>query len=175
MLQLEMQAELDKVVAALGEFYARETYLLEHDLGERTLTHRVAVHVEKQFEGWDVDCNYDRLGERTLRLPKGSIVSTDDRLGKSIFPDIVVHRRAIPENLLAIEVRKATNHQPPEHDQHKLRALTDPHLWFAYRIGVYLVLGKISAISDVYVGGAIEPVLSDWLAGRLKQAGLGLP
>jgi hypothetical protein len=175
MLQREMQAELDKVVAALGDFYARETWLLEHDLGERTLTHRVAVYLEKQYEGWEVDCNYDRLGERTLRLPKGSIVSTDDRLGKSIFPDIVVHRRAIPENLLAIEVRKATNHQPPEHDQHKLRALTDPHLWFAYRIGVYLVLGKISAISDVYVGGAIEPVLSDWLAERLKQAGLGLP
>jgi hypothetical protein len=175
MLQREMQAELDKVVAALGEFYARETWLLEHDLGERTLTHRVAVYLEKQYEGWEVDCNYDRLGERTLRLPKGSIVSTDDRLGKSIFPDIVVHRRSVPENLLAIEVRKATNHQPPEHDQHKLRALTDPHLWFAYRIGVYLVLGKISAISDVYVGGAIEPVLSDWLAERLKQAGLGLP
>jgi hypothetical protein len=175
MLQQEMQAELDKVVAALGEFYARETWLLEHDLGERTLTHRVAVHLERQFDGWDVDCNYDRLGERTLRLPKGSIVSTDDRLAKSIFPDIVVHRRSVPENLLAIEVRKATNHQPPEHDQHKLRALTDPHLWFAYRIGVYLVLGKISAISDVYVGGAIEPVLSDWLADRLKQVGLGLP
>jgi hypothetical protein len=174
MLQREMQAELDKIVAALGEFYARETWLLEHDLGERTLTHRVAVYLEKQFAGWEVDCNYDRLGERTLRLPKGSIVSTDDRLGKSIFPDIVVHRRSVPENLLAIEVRKATNHQPPEHDQHKLRALTDPHLWFAYRIGVYLVLGKISAISDVYVGGMIEPVLSDWLAERLKQAGLGL-
>jgi hypothetical protein len=175
MLQREMQAELDKVVAAVGEFYARETWLIEHDVGERTLTHRIAAYLEKQYEGWNVDCNYDRLGERTLRLPKGSIVSTDDRLGKSIFPDIVVHHRAVPENLLAIEVRKASNHQPPEHDQHKLRALTDPHLWFAYRLGVYLVLGKISAISDVYVGGAIEPVLSDWLAGRLKQAGLGLP
>jgi hypothetical protein len=174
-MQPGMQAELDKVVAALGEFYARETWLLDNDLGERTLTHRLAVHLEQQFEGWDVDCNYDRLGERTLRLPKGTIVSTDDRLGKSIFPDIVVHHRTVPENLLAIEVRKATNHQPPEHDQHKLRAMTDPHLWFASRIGIYLVLGKSSAVSDVYVGGVIEPALSDWLAGRLKQAGLGLP
>jgi hypothetical protein len=174
-MQLEMRAELDKVVAALGEFYTRETFLLDHDLGERTLTHRLAVHLEKQFDGWDVDYNYDRLGERTLRLPKGSIVSTDDRLGKSIFPDIVVHRRAGPENLLALEVRKASNHQPPEHDQHKLHALTDPHLWFAYRIGVYLVLGKHSAVTDVYVGGVIEHALSDWLARQLKQAGIGLP
>ena len=42
-MQAAMQAELDKVVAALGEFYARETHLLEKDLGERTLTHRLAV------------------------------------------------------------------------------------------------------------------------------------
>jgi hypothetical protein len=174
-MQPGMQAELDKLVAALGEFYAREAWLLDNDLGERTLTHRLAVHLEKPFAGWEVDCNYDRLGERTLRLPKGSIVSTDDRLAKSIFPDIVVHRRAIPENLLAIEVRKATNHQPPEHDQHKLRALTDPHLWFAYRIGVFLVLGRHSAVTDVYLGGVIDRALSDWLAERLKAAGLGLP
>lgn len=167
-MQAGIQSELDKVVRALGEFYARETYLLEKDLGERTLTHRLAVHLERQFEGWDVDCDYDRLGERTLRLPKGSIVSTDDHLGKSVYPDIVVHRRAVPENLLAVEVRKASNHQPPEHDRHKLRALTDPHLWFAYRIGIYLTLATTGVTSsDVYVGGVVEQALSGWLAGRL--------
>ena len=168
-MQAGIPSELDRVVRALGEFYARETYLLEKDLGERTLTHRLAVHLERQFEGWDVDCDYDRLGERTLRLPKGSIVSTDDHLGKSVYPDIVVHRRAVPENLLAVEVRKASNHQPPDHDRHKLRALTDPHLWFAYRIGIYLTLARAGVTaSDVYVGGVVEPALSGWLAGRLK-------
>src|SRR5580692_5127612 len=137
-----MQTELEKVVAALGEFYERETFLFEKDFGERALTHRLAVHIERLFLGWEVDCDYDRLGERTLRLPHGTIVSTDDHLAKSIYPDIVVHQRAIPNNLLAIEVRKAANHQPPEHDQHKLRALTDPHLWFAYGIGVLVTLAK---------------------------------
>jgi hypothetical protein len=169
-----MQTELNKVVTALTEFYGRESYLFAHDLGERTLTHRLAVHLEKQFSGWEVDCDYDRLGERTLRLPHGSIVSTDDHLAKSVYPDIVVHQRAIPNNLMAIELRKTTNHQPPEHDRHKLRALTDPHLWFAYWIGVYLVLGKNSVVSDVYVGGVVDGSLSKWLAGRLSDAGLGL-
>jgi len=169
-----MQSELNKVVSALHDFYARETHLLEKDLGERTLTHRLAVHLEKQFPGWDVDCDYNRLGERTLRLPKGTIVSTDDHLGKSVYPDIVVHQREIPNNLLAIEVRKAANHQPPEHDQHKLQALTDPHLWFAYWIGVYLVLGKDSVVSDVYTGGVIDRPMSLWFSQRLKDAGLGL-
>ena len=63
---------------------------------------------KSSFPGWEVDCDYDRLGERTMRLPHGSIVSTDDHLGKSVYPDIVVHQRDIPNNLLAIEVRKAT-------------------------------------------------------------------
>ena len=168
-----MQTELNKVVTALQEFYAREAFLFEKDLGERTLTHRLAVYLEKQFSGWEVDCDYNRLGERRLRMPHGSIISTDDELGKSVYPDIVVHQREIPNNLLAIEVRKTSNHQPPEHDQHKLQALTDPHLWFAYAIGVYLVLGKQSVVSDVYVGGVIDQAQSVWLAGRLKDAGLG--
>ena len=168
----KIQAELDKVVSALGDFYARESQLFEKDLGERTFAHRLAVHVEKQFGGWDVDCDYNRLGERRLRLPTATIISTDDGSGKSVFPDIVVHHRAIPENLLAIEVRKASNHQPPDHDHHKLRALTDPHLWFAYRTGVLLVLGRKSVVSEVYVGGVTDQALSDWLAERLKQTGL---
>jgi hypothetical protein len=172
-MQAAAQAELGRVVSALEAFYARETYLLEHDVGERALTHRLAVYLERQFEGWEVDCDYNRLGDRRLRLPKGSIVSTDDDIGKSVYPDIVVHVRSIPENLLAVEVRKAGNHQPPEHDQHKLCALTDPHLWFAYRIGVLLVLGKKGlTASEVYAGGAADPHLSIGLTARLKDAGL---
>jgi hypothetical protein len=167
-----MQTELDKVATALKEFYAREAFLFAHDLGERALTHRLAVHLERQFAGFEVDCNYDRLGERTLRLPRGTIVSTDDHLGKSIYPDIVVHQREIPNNLLAIEVRKANNHQPIEHDEQKLHALTDPNLWFAYWIGVLLTLGKDAVTSsEVFVAGKREEDLSRFLSQRLKNAG----
>ena len=168
-----MQAELEKVIGAVREFYQRETFLLEKDLGERTLTHRLAVYLERQFADWEVDCDYNRLGERLLKLPHGSIISTDDGLGKSIFPDIVVHRRSIPENLLAIEVRKEINHQPREHDEHKLRGMTDPHVWFAYRLGVLLILGrKQITASVVYLGGAIDARLSLWFTEQLKEAGL---
>jgi hypothetical protein len=46
--------------------------------------------------------------------------------------------------------------------------------WFAYWIGVYLVLGKTSVVSDVYTGGVIDQALSNWLAERIKDAGLGV-
>jgi hypothetical protein len=169
-----MHAELDRIVAALVEFYAREAFLFEHDLGERALTHRLAVHVERQFPDFEVDCDFDRLGPRTLNLPHGSIVSTDDHLGKSIYPDLVVHQRAVPNNLFAIEVRKAVNHQAIEHDRHKLRALTDPHIWFAYWIGVLLTLGKTGVTSsEVFVSGKIDEALSRFLAERFRAAGVG--
>ena len=76
-------------------------------------------------------------------------------------------------NLLTIEVRKSANHQPLEHDQHKLQALTDPHLWFAYWIGVFVTLGrKQVTMSEVYTGGVMDQALSIWFAERLKDAGL---
>jgi hypothetical protein len=168
-----MQTELDRLIAAMLEFYAQEVFLLERDLGERTLTHRLAVYIEKQFPGWQVDCDFNRLGERTMRLPHGTIASTDDHLGKSVYPDIVVHQRDIPNNLLAIEVRKASNHQPIEHDQHKLKALTDPHLWFAYAVGALVTLARTNvAHSEVYAGGRMDQPTSIWFAERLKDAGL---
>ncbi|TQF34917.1 hypothetical protein UNPF46_27185 [Bradyrhizobium sp. UNPF46] len=169
-----MQTELNKVIAALRDFYAHEGFLFEKDVGERAVTHRFAVHLEKQFSGWSVDCNYDRLGERTLHLPHGTVISTDDHLGKSIYPDVVVHQREIPNNLLAVEIRKASNHTPLEHDQHKLRALTDVNVWFPYWIGVLLVLDKGEVtMSEVYVSGFVDDPLSRWFAARQQEIGLG--
>lgn len=168
-----MQTELNKVIAAVRDFYAHETFLFEKDVGERAVTHRFAVYLEKQFSGWSTDCNYDRLGERTLHLPRGSIISTDDHLGKSIYPDIVVHQREIPNNLLAVEIRKASNHTPLEHDQHKLRALTDVHVWFPFWIGLLLVLDRHSVtMSEVYVSAALDEAQSGWFASRLQESGL---
>ena len=70
-------------------------------------------------------------------------------------------------------MRKASNHQPLEHDQHKLAGLTDPHVWFAYWIGVLLTLAKTEiASSEVYAGGVVDHPNSLWLAERLKEAGL---
>jgi hypothetical protein len=170
------QTELNKVIKALRDLYAQETFLFDKDVGERTITHRFAVHLEKQFPGWSIDCNYDRLGERTLHLPRGTIISTDDHLGKSIYPDVVVHQREIPNNLLAIEIRNANNHTALEHDKHKLKALTDPDVWFAYGLGVLLVLARSRVtLSEVYVGGARDQTLTAWFAGKLDEVGLGAP
>ena len=85
-----------------------------------------------------------------------------------------MHRRAVPANLVALEIRKAGNHQPLEHDLHKLRALTDPHLWFAYAIGAVVTLGRQQVTaSEIYTSGSRDEALSIWFAERLRDAGQG--
>src|SRR4051812_7709263 len=115
-------------------------------------------------------------GRAHFASAKGQHCLDGRSLGKSCYPDLVVHQRAIPNNLLAIEVRKSANHQPIEHDRHKLRALTDPHLWFAYALGVLVTLARNNvASSEVYVGGIVDQPVSAWFAARLKDAGLSAP
>jgi hypothetical protein len=73
-----------------------------------------------------------------------------------------------------VEIRKASNHTALDHDQHKLMALTDAHVWFAFWIGVLLVLDKDHVtISEVYVSGVLDQPLSRWFATRLAEIGLG--
>ena len=65
--------------------------------------------------------------------------------------------------------------EPVEHDRQKLRALTDPHIWFAYWIGVLLTLGKNNVASaEIYASGKHDPEMSGVLAGLLKEAGIGV-
>src|SRR5438045_675038 len=68
-----MQTQLNKVITALTEFYGRETYLFANDLGERTLTHRLAVHLEKQFAGWEAG----RLSDAGLGLNGDEAAATE--------------------------------------------------------------------------------------------------
>ena len=56
-LGAHLHAELNRVITALQELFAQDSFLFERDVGERALTHRLAVHVERQFPGWDVDCD----------------------------------------------------------------------------------------------------------------------
>jgi hypothetical protein len=51
--------------------------------------------------------------------------------------------------------------------------MTDPHVWFAYWIGVLLVLDRHNVtISEVYVSGVVDQPLSGWFAARLAEIGL---
>jgi hypothetical protein len=123
---------------AIDCFLDKEHSLLKADANERSLTHKLAEYLQKVFPELHVDCEYNRLGAKVKRLPQAQRSRTDDTEGRTIFPDIIVHRRGKKKNLLAIEVKKSTNRQ--RGDDEKLCGLTAPDGEYTYRLGLHLVI-----------------------------------
>jgi hypothetical protein len=122
------QTEVDRRVRnAIDRLLERDAYLLRVDASERSITHKLAEWLQKEFRGWDVDCEYNRDGcdSKTLDLAPNDLVKEDDTCAQTVFPDIIVHHRGPDDNLLVIEAKKSTNLRPEEWDRRKLRAFKE--------------------------------------------------
>jgi len=96
------------LLAALRTFVLRDFYLLNHDLHERTLTHKLAEYLQPLFPDWNVDCEYNRDGHdpKRVRLAARELQNEDE--GSNVFPDIIIHRRGTNDhNILVIEAKKS--------------------------------------------------------------------
>lgn len=125
---------------ALETFHAAEMHLLRTDASERSMTHRLALHLTPLFPDFDVDCEYNRDGFNVKRLALHERpVQDDDTEAVTVFPDIVVHRRGHNDaNLLVIEVKKASSAVNADYDMLKLEAFKGE---LKYRHAVHLTLG----------------------------------
>jgi hypothetical protein len=130
-----------RISSALEQVIAYDFQLLEDRAGERSVAHRLAVYLEREFPGWHVDCEFNRQGETGDRGPKCVSPSLphlpESRAGQGtadVTPDIIVHQRRSPRNLLAVEV-KPSDSADLARDREKLRRyLTEPHLRYAFAI-----------------------------------------
>ena len=130
-----------KVITAIRELFRRDRSLLENDLNERTITHKLGVYVQGQFRGWNVDCEYNRNHDDAKRLDLNARPTrTNDTQGQTVFPDIIVHRRRSDANLLVIELKKSTNRERSDYDVRKLRAFK-AQLGYRYAVFVKLQTG----------------------------------
>lgn len=132
--QDEARARVD---AAYDALLCNDRYLLEVDANERSITHKLAEYLQREFPGWNTDCEYNRSGDlpKTLRRRVGEWVRADDTEARSVFPDIIVHRRGPSKpNLLVVEAKKSTTQRGSD-DEEKLRAyLCEYHYQFAYMV-----------------------------------------
>lgn len=124
---------------AIQQLYTHDFCLLQYDVNERTITHKLAQYLEIEFPGWDVDCEYNRNHDITKTLSTlpdscNQCVSSKER---SVFPDIIVHKRQTGENLLVIEVKKSTNSEASEYDETKLHGFVREH---KYKYALFLIL-----------------------------------
>ena len=161
---------LGKIVSAIGKFIEIEASLLDLDVNERSLTHMLALHLSNQFIEWHVDCEYNRFGDKIKRLPDVEAICSNDVAGRSIFPDIIIHRRGKTRNLLAVEFKKTSN-AAPSNDIPKLKGLTKRDGDYAYKYGLRLVVDchnrKVS-VAEVYVDGSNDRVLTCSLMRQLQ-------
>jgi hypothetical protein len=142
---------------ALKKLRLCDDYLLEKDCNERSITHRLGMYLQQEFDGWDVDCEYNRdvnSSDLIKRLQLNSeTVAVDDTNARTVFPDIIVHHRGTGDNLLVIEVKKSTNREDQERDKEKLRAFKKQ---FGYCHAVFLCLHTGEAFQVEPISERIE-------------------
>jgi hypothetical protein len=124
-----------------------DRYLLEVDANERSISHRLALYLEDEFPGWHVDCEYNRDGHdpKRLQLEPDTVLSDDDQ-GKTVFPDIIVHKRGQVQNLLAIEIKKDSG-ESSKHDLEKLAGLRK-QLGYTHALSIRFGTGRLAGTAE---------------------------
>jgi len=139
-----------KVNIALNKLLERDRPLLLNDSSEWSVAHRLAVYIENEFDGWDVDCEYNRVDNGSK--PKYS----NSRLAR---PDIIVHRRGRltkDDNLIAIEIKKNAT----DVDDNKLKSYTSPtciNKPYQYQYGVTISFNPIPE-TNWFIDGQKLPI-----------------
>ncbi len=105
-------------------FIDQESLLLINDSSEQSITHRLAILIENELSDWNVDCEYNR-NQQTIKKLMYAISPNAPVEEKNVVPDLIVHKRMTPENLLVIEVKKSTNAESDEKDIAKLNAFKE--------------------------------------------------
>ena len=119
---MEIEDIKQRFIKSLERFLQDEKYLLEKAVSERAMTHKLAEHLQVNFPGHKVDCEYNRNGNKPkelqfrfnkallsevekliarahqyaaeLKKTESEYESLEDPLPPfSTYPDIIVHTR----------------------------------------------------------------------------------
>lgn len=118
------------------DFFEGENYLLKNNLNERTISHTLGCYLAIKFDAWDVDCEYNRNHDDIKRLDfTVEQVQSNDTTGKTVFPDIIVHKCSTDDNLLVIEIKKNSSNSDREKDLFKIGKFIEQ---LGYRYGLFI-------------------------------------
>jgi len=131
-----------RILTAVNHLLKHDNYLFTCDLNERSITHKFAEHLQREFPDWNVDCEYNRdhHDPKRLDLPPRHDISSDDLHAKTVFPDIIIHKRGTDQNFVVIEVKKSSNPENDDWDLAKLAAFKNQlryeiAMFFRFRTG----------------------------------------
>jgi hypothetical protein len=130
------------VNSAIDQLIRNDSALLDLDVTERSLSHRLAHYMalSKAIRApLTVDCEYNRhFGDpKRLKLPPRDALDREIR-ATTVFPDILVHERNTDaNNLIVLELKKPGENIA--YDELKLRAFRDE---LGYAHTAHVVLGR---------------------------------
>ncbi len=145
MKQSPVQPDIDEVhaavEAAIETLFTKDRHLISVNASERSMSHMLAIHLASRFSDYEVDCEYNRDGFDVKKLGLsvvGDILSNQiDAV--TVFPDIIVHKRGEKnQNLLVLEVKKASSNVSHDYDIKKLKAFKSE---LNYRFAAHVVIG----------------------------------
>ncbi|MCQ9635162.1 hypothetical protein MP477_09380 [Chryseobacterium sp. WG23] len=157
---MNLQKTRENFDKALENLIEHDYQLLQRNLSERSIAHKLAFYLTSLFAEYHVDCEYngdvDSEGLRKiLDIPREAmeelaVRSINKNDTYNIFPDIIVHKRETNQkNHLVVEMKKKNSyHKLKEYDFIKLKAFTRQ---YNYNLGIYLEVqtGDNYIISDV--------------------------
>ncbi|WP_444956935.1 hypothetical protein [Microbulbifer sp. ZKSA002] len=135
-----MKIENINIKDLIDQFIQEQHDALQNNISEQSLSHQLAVKLGPHFPGWDVDCEYDREGDKIKKLMYAISPGKPVKPYK-VVPDIIIHRRMTTDNLLAIEVKKSTNKETSFKDKSKLEAFRD-QLGYRHTLFVRFATGQ---------------------------------
>ena len=139
------------IIEAANSLYKNDYYLIEHDVHEVTLTHRLALYLEEKIkkEFNTIKFNFDIEYNKNYEEPKRLVPGED---GKR--PDIIIHRRGNNDyNLIIIELKKNKGIADDDSDDRKLKGATSGSHDFKYDLGAYINIKKDKVIFCWYTEG----------------------
>jgi hypothetical protein len=125
-----------RVATCVGILFKADSDLLENEVNERSISHKLAEYLQPHFPDWNVDCEYNRKGPHPKVL-EGISECSEQKKTDRIYPDIIIHRRNTDHNLLVIEMKYSSDDPC---DLKKLELLTATTGGFRYVLGLFLRL-----------------------------------
>jgi len=145
-----------KVENAIKTFIKEDGVLLNIKASERSIAHKFAEHLQREFKEWNVDCEYNKDSHDLTELDSKRLNSwntdckgmEEKKKGTTVYPDIIIHHRLTQENLVVIEIKKTSNRDDGSCDRKKLCAFIR-ELKYHYGLFINFKVGNSIGIQEL--------------------------
>lgn len=114
----------DILIPSLERLYKKDYFNIRIGVSERNICARLAHHMETIMHGRDnfrdyfADVEYNRKNDGTIKHSKGY-----KKVSLLMVSDLIVHKRNVDNNLLAVEMKRWNNYDKRKEDRDRLKSI----------------------------------------------------